>query len=540
RDKHVFTIAPTGSGKTFTFWLPLLFNNNGVLILITALNQLGDKNVQELEPLGITAINITSDNICEKIINDVANLVYQVVIVNPELLVNHKLFINLWKNKKFSSRVFNITFDEAHCICQWGESFCPDYKNLNLLKWRMPSNIRFHVASATMPKSYIKSIQSILQVEPANCTFIHLSNNRPNIHLMVEQIRNTAKSVYDLERVLLLDGDERGPPKFMIFCNKRSECEYIARHLRFKLGSDRCNKVAGDIWGIVCTDAAGMGLDISDVELVVQWKYTVSICTLVQRLGRGARHPSVEATGIYLVESQYFDETQERLRRAAEKHAQKRKGADQSAAASKPASKRRRTGAGPAGADINVDTETISDQEGDEAMVLGGEVVMDVDGVVPSCESGIPLSGGLSDDEYEKAMMSSRLCCDTCNTGSFILTQPHYPPPKSTRAPRKLTFPPYTMTHKENDLCEALKKWRDDQVKIEGLETNIYFGKQLILPDDILKRIVDLAHHFKLPNTQALHAQTGWCYASKYGSHILQYVHLHFPAPPTPVTQQPN
>ncbi|KAM6498790.1 P-loop containing nucleoside triphosphate hydrolase protein, partial [Amanita muscaria] len=138
--------------------------------------------------------------------------------------------------------------------------------------------------------------------------------------------------------------------------------EHVAKHLRCKLGPDLDKNIVwfhsgmspefrrdaieklkdGHIWGIICTDAAGMGLDIGDIELVVQWKYTASICTLVQRLGRSARHPNVEATGIYLVESQYFDESRERLRQAAEKRAQKRKAADQSA---KPASKRRRAGA---------------------------------------------------------------------------------------------------------------------------------------------------------------------------------------------------
>ena len=60
--KNVFTFAPTGAGKTLTFWIPLLFNNNGIQILITPLNILGDKNVREIAELfGIHAVNVTSD-----------------------------------------------------------------------------------------------------------------------------------------------------------------------------------------------------------------------------------------------------------------------------------------------------------------------------------------------------------------------------------------------------------------------------------------------------------------------------------------------
>jgi superfamily II DNA helicase RecQ len=60
--KDVITIAPTGFGKTLTFWMPLLFNNNGNIIVVTALNILGDQNILELQHIGIKAINITGDN----------------------------------------------------------------------------------------------------------------------------------------------------------------------------------------------------------------------------------------------------------------------------------------------------------------------------------------------------------------------------------------------------------------------------------------------------------------------------------------------
>jgi len=78
-----------------------------------------------------------------------------------------------------------------------------------------------------------------------------------------------------------------------------------------------------EIWGIFCTDAAGMvcriqllpslplnrcqGLDLRNVKLIVQWKYTQSLCMLWQRLGRAVRDTSKEATGIYIVEPQYMD-----------------------------------------------------------------------------------------------------------------------------------------------------------------------------------------------------------------------------------------
>jgi superfamily II DNA helicase RecQ len=45
------------SGKMLTFWIPLLFNEDGVTILIMALTVLGEKNVNKLLEASIAAIN---------------------------------------------------------------------------------------------------------------------------------------------------------------------------------------------------------------------------------------------------------------------------------------------------------------------------------------------------------------------------------------------------------------------------------------------------------------------------------------------------
>jgi len=56
--RDVVTISPTGSGKTLTFWIPLLFNTDGIIVIVTPLNILGEKNQKEAEALGFPAINL--------------------------------------------------------------------------------------------------------------------------------------------------------------------------------------------------------------------------------------------------------------------------------------------------------------------------------------------------------------------------------------------------------------------------------------------------------------------------------------------------
>ncbi|KAF9224789.1 hypothetical protein BS17DRAFT_635167, partial [Gyrodon lividus] len=45
--KDVIIVSPIGSGKTMTFWIPMLFNAAGIMIIITPLNILGEKNETE-------------------------------------------------------------------------------------------------------------------------------------------------------------------------------------------------------------------------------------------------------------------------------------------------------------------------------------------------------------------------------------------------------------------------------------------------------------------------------------------------------------
>ncbi|THU88371.1 P-loop containing nucleoside triphosphate hydrolase protein, partial [Dendrothele bispora CBS 962.96] len=353
QGKTVFTIARTGFGKTLTFWTTLLAHtktkSNGILLIVTPLNILGDKNAREaMERLGLSGINVTGDEAKPEVFKNIAELHYQVIVASPELLVEHEGFRALFSNTEFTSCLINVTFDEAHCIILWsGKDFRPQYKQTHKLRWYIPDKVPYHFVSATLPRNIQDEIMQLFNLQKGDeVVEVRLSNDRPNIHLQVVEMKHSQTQKRDLKRVLRLDGDDR-PPKFMVFCNKRKETEDIVKRMWEDLAPQYREKIVwfhsgmsdefqesrmqmlteGKIWGIVCTDAAGMGLDVPDIELVVQWGYIDSLCTLAQRLGRGGRSLLCEARGVYLVESQYFDATKaakaERARKREEAKAQK-------------------------------------------------------------------------------------------------------------------------------------------------------------------------------------------------------------------------
>ncbi|KIJ68868.1 hypothetical protein HYDPIDRAFT_82607, partial [Hydnomerulius pinastri MD-312] len=101
--------------------------------------------------------------------------------------------------------------------------------------------------------------------------------DRPNIHIVVPRIKSTLESMQDLGRVLNFQGGQPKTP-FMVFENGREDSERLGKylhhmvleHLRdkfvcFHSGMSMAFRIpmieklrSGELWGIFCTDAAGM------------------------------------------------------------------------------------------------------------------------------------------------------------------------------------------------------------------------------------------------------------------------------------------
>ncbi|KIK77846.1 hypothetical protein PAXRUDRAFT_165593, partial [Paxillus rubicundulus Ve08.2h10] len=300
---------------------------DGIMIIITPLNILGEKNEIEGNLFGIPAVNLTAKTATDVVFKEIERFKYRIIGVSPEHILNDPQFGDLFKLSKFTDRLFNITVDEGHCVSEWGDGFQSDYGELGKLRWLLPSHITFHVASATMPPHILQDVQNKLHMRSNRLVKVIWSNDRPNIHIVVTRIENSLKSMQDLDHILNFESGQP-PTPFMVFVNGRDEAERLAKYVRRKVLQHSQDKFVwfhsgmstvfclamieklrkGELWGVFCTDAAGMGLDLHEIRLVIQWRYTKSLCTLLQRLGRAARDPNLEAVAVYFVEGEYFDD----------------------------------------------------------------------------------------------------------------------------------------------------------------------------------------------------------------------------------------
>ncbi|KAH9020365.1 hypothetical protein EDB83DRAFT_2527937 [Lactarius deliciosus] len=310
-----------------------------------------------------------------------------------------------------------------------------------------------------------------------------------------------------------------------------------------------------EIWGIFCTDAAGMGLDLRDIELVVQWKHTKSLCMLWQRLGRVARDTSKEATGIYIVEPQYMDhrrvQAEEKAASQAEKERRRLQDAPDTANVTSP--RRVRAAVEKGGPKTQKRPRHQYDQS--SAIRATGKLIVQeqrhqdheaaaIDAYINARSRGI-CRRGISNEFFSNrpaspsmacsegcsrcVVKASRLCCDTCNPGSFILPLPTISAPKQTRAPNKFKAGLYRSTDADLSLKSALEDWRDAQLGHIGIPGDDMYGSQLIMTDDVLERFVDLAHFNQLVDLSSIRAQVNWRYNDTWGMQILELVKKHVP-----------
>jgi superfamily II DNA helicase RecQ len=165
---------------------------------------------------------------------------------------------------------------------KWG-SFRPEYESLGKLCYRLPKRVHFHLVTATCPPSMLRQLKEKLHMDEDNTVVVRRSNDRPNIHLVIEEMQHPINSWHDLNQILQLhvcttSEDNNRPPPFLVFVNKRKEAEEgcahewqsLPDHLKAKIvwfHSGMSRKFQedviqalkdGNIWGLFCTDAAGM------------------------------------------------------------------------------------------------------------------------------------------------------------------------------------------------------------------------------------------------------------------------------------------
>ncbi|NKB90422.1 MAG: DNA helicase RecQ [Acidobacteria bacterium] len=289
RDSLV--VLPTGGGKSLCYQVPPLLTGRTDIVVSPLISLMKDQ-VDGLRTNGYPAAALHSglDPQNRSEAEDfIASGDCRLVFVSPERLVT-PWFLNTVEKLGVST----FAVDEAHCISHWGHDFRPEYRQLAVLKERVPG-ASIHAYTATATERVRDDICAQLAlVDP---TVLVGNFDRPNLlYRLVPRLDLRGQ----VREVLHRHENEA----VIIYCISRKETERLAGHLQdeghqaayYHAGMDAAPRrqtqerfANEELDVIVATVAFGMGIDRSNVRCVVHIATPKSIEHYQQETGRAGR-----------------------------------------------------------------------------------------------------------------------------------------------------------------------------------------------------------------------------------------------------------
>ncbi len=288
--EDALVLMPTGGGKSICYQVPAL-QMEGFCLVISPLIALMKDQVDHLKKRGVEALAIYSGMSYRDIDREIENLIYgkyKFLYISPERLKS-----DLFLQRLDRMNISFVAIDEAHCISQWGYDFRPSYMEINELR-RLKPEVPFLALTATATPEVQKDIADKLElVEPA----IHIDSfARANLAYLTCQTDNKSEKLLELVK----ENKESG----IVYTRSRKSTKRVSDFLKQKgvsssfyhaglSAKERVKRqgawMNGDVQWMVCTNAFGMGIDKSNVGMVLHLELPNSLEEYFQEAGRAGR-----------------------------------------------------------------------------------------------------------------------------------------------------------------------------------------------------------------------------------------------------------
>jgi ATP-dependent RNA helicase DeaD len=296
--RDVVAKAPTGTGKTFAFGIPIVEHTDPTSEDVTSLilaptRELALQIRDELRDLcaakaGIRVVCLYGGQPIDKQIKQMKQKP-QIVVATPGRLMDCKR-----RKAVRLDRVKTVILDEADRMLDMG--FIEDVtKILDMMEQR--DNLGLF--SATISRE-VMDISWVYQRDPVEITVRPVAENRPDIQQYRISLNSREEKLHTM--VALLEGGEY--ERAIAFCNTKNMTDRLAAML--KMEGVGCEAIHGSIVQksrekalekfrqgklrvLVATDVAARGLDIDDVDVVFNYDVPDEQEYYIHRIGRTGR-----------------------------------------------------------------------------------------------------------------------------------------------------------------------------------------------------------------------------------------------------------
>lgn len=312
--KSLLAVFPTGGGKSITFQLPALMagqSERGLTVIISPLQSLMKDQVDNLyEKSLVEAVTINGllspierTEAIKRVQSGLASMLY----ISPEQLRSRSI-----ERLLLSRNVVRFVIDEAHCFSAWGQDFRVDYLYIGdfIREYQEKKALNYTIPvscfTATAKQKVISDIRDYFKEKiRLELEIFATDAQRHNLHYTV------LYKASDPEKYAALRGlvAKKNCPT-IVYVSRTRRTRELAESLSkdgfpallYNGKMDPAEKIAnqeafmgGEVNIIVATSAFGMGVDKSDVGLVVHYDISDSLENYVQEAGRAGRDPSLNA-----------------------------------------------------------------------------------------------------------------------------------------------------------------------------------------------------------------------------------------------------
>ena len=295
--KDVIAKAPTGTGKTFAFGIPMVEHVDPAdsqlqALVLAPTRELAIQIQDELRDLcafkeGVRVVCLYGGQPIDKQITQLKKNP-QIVVATPGRLMDH-----MKRRTVRLDKVQTVVLDEADRMLDMG--FVRDVTHI---LDKMPKRRNLGMFSATISREVL-DISWVYQRDPVEITVPADQENRPDIVQYRLDVERNEKAD-TLARLLDMGGYER----VIAFCNTKNMTDRLSGLLQMRGVS--CQAIHGDIQQamrektlkkfrdgqirvLVATDVAARGLDIDDVDAVFNYDVPDENEYYIHRIGRTGR-----------------------------------------------------------------------------------------------------------------------------------------------------------------------------------------------------------------------------------------------------------
>ena len=306
-EQDAIVIAATGSGKQVIYETVGLAHSDKLTIVIEPLLALIYNQVQTLQEHDVSAdyIDMTrSKEDIDKILNKARKGKLNFLYVTPERLQNH-VFIETMQH----SDIFMIVADECHCITEWGYTFRDAYLHIGNFIGKLKHKPVICACSATISADSLNTIRDSLHMDKPVILCSDL--RRDNLILLKKDVTCNKKTLeerleFRIKKLCKLIDKYHKDGSVLIFAQTTTYVDALYNiltekypnnvtryHSRIKPERHKKELLFDFLQGkrkiMIATSAFSMGIDVSDIELVVHFNAPVSMTDYIQQIGRAGR-----------------------------------------------------------------------------------------------------------------------------------------------------------------------------------------------------------------------------------------------------------